>query len=62
MPLDKNTLKSRLIEIFSEADTDSNIETVAAKMADAIDTYVKSGTVTGTCPSGGGALQVGKVT
>jgi len=41
MPLNKVTLKNRLIQIFSQPDTDSNVEQVAEQIADAIDDYVK---------------------
>lgn len=41
MPLNKVTLKNRLIQIFSQPDTDSNVEQVAEQIADAIDEYVK---------------------
>lgn len=61
MALDKPTLIQRLTEIFSDPQTTDNGETVAQQMADAIEQYVKSGTVTGVCPPNG-ALQQGKVT
>ena len=41
MPLNKVTLKNKLIQIFSQPDTDSNVEQVAAQIADAIDENVK---------------------
>jgi hypothetical protein len=41
MPLNKVTLKNKLIQIFSQPDTDSNVEQVAEQIADAIDEYVK---------------------
>ncbi|WP_026725552.1 hypothetical protein [Flavobacterium sasangense] len=41
MPLNKLTLKNKLIQIFSQPDTDSNVEQVAEQIADAIDEYVK---------------------
>lgn len=41
MPLNKVTLKNKLIHIFSQPDTDSNVEQVAEQIADAIDEYVK---------------------
>ena len=41
MPLNKVTLKNKLIQIFSQPDTDSNAEQVAEQIADAIDEYVK---------------------
>lgn len=43
MPLDKVKLKNKLIQIFSQPDTDSNVEQVAEQIADAIDEYVKRG-------------------
>lgn len=41
MPLNKVKLKNKLIQIFSQPDTDSNVEQVAEQIADAIDEYVK---------------------
>lgn len=41
MPLNKAILKNKLIQIFSQPDTDSNVEQVAEQIADAIDEYVK---------------------
>ena len=41
MPLNKVTLKNKLIQIFSQPDADSNVEQVAEQIADAIDEYVK---------------------
>lgn len=41
MALDKEALKQKFIQIFSQPDIDSNIETIAEEMADAIDEYVK---------------------
>ncbi|WP_300978934.1 hypothetical protein [Flavobacterium sp.] len=41
MPLNKVTLKNKLIQIFSQPDTKSNIEQVAEEIANAIDDYVK---------------------
>lgn len=41
MPLNKVTLKNKLIQIFSQPDTDSNVEQVAEQIANAIDEYVK---------------------
>ncbi|TXI87158.1 MAG: hypothetical protein E6Q36_07970 [Chryseobacterium sp.] len=62
MPLDKPKLIVRLKTLFNKPDTTSNIETAAQELADAIEEYVKSGTVTGGCPPNGGALTQGKVT
>ncbi|QEE51035.1 hypothetical protein FUA48_16060 [Flavobacterium alkalisoli] len=61
MGLDKPTLIQTLITIFNNPTTSSNVETVAQQLADAIEVYVKSGTVVGLCPSNGGALLNGKV-
>lgn len=41
MSLNKVTLKNKLIEIFSQPDTQSNVEQVAEQIANAIDEYVK---------------------
>lgn len=52
--LDKNTLKSSLQTIF---ETEGNTaESVATAIANAVDAYVKSATVTVTAPTG--AIQV----
>lgn len=61
MALQKNQLKAALIEAFSNPTTEGNINEVAEKIANAINEFVKSGTVIGTCPSGGGPLTAGKV-
>jgi hypothetical protein len=62
MPLDKPQLIVRLKTLFNKPQTTSNIEIAAQELADAIEEYVKSGTVTGVCPPNGGALTQGKVT
>ena len=41
MPLNKVTLKNKLVQIFSQEGTESNVEQVAQQLADAIDEYVK---------------------
>ena len=41
MALDKEALKQQFIQIFSQPDTVSNIETIAEQLANAIDDYVK---------------------
>ena len=41
MPLNKVTLKNKLVQIFSQEGTESNVEQVAQQLADAIDDYVK---------------------
>lgn len=61
MALDKPTLISDLIAIFSNPSTNSNVQTTAVQMADAIERYVKSGEVVGVCPPNGGMLTEGKV-
>jgi hypothetical protein len=58
--LDKPALKAAIVEAFSNPSTNNNVETVSQKLADAIEAYVKSGTVTGTCPPNG-PLTNGKV-
>lgn len=45
MALNKAQLKIKLIQIFSQEDTESNIEQVAEQIADAIDEYVKEATI-----------------
>lgn len=62
MALDKPQLIIRLKTLFNKPQTTSNIEIAAQELADAIEEYVKSGTVTGVCPPNGGALTQGKVT
>ncbi|WP_336711079.1 hypothetical protein [Chryseobacterium sp. MMO-127] len=42
--------------------TTGNVETAAQELADAIEEYVKSGTVTGICGGAGSSLTQGKVT
>jgi hypothetical protein len=41
MPLNKVTLKNKLIEIFSQPNTESNVEQVAEEIANAFDDYIK---------------------
>ncbi|EKT3957698.1 hypothetical protein NTJ28_001685 [Flavobacterium psychrophilum] len=53
MPLDKPTLISTLIQIFSNPDTESNVETIAQEIADAVEVYVKSGQVNVTVATTG---------
>ncbi len=62
MPLDKPTLKVDLLQILSDPQTSSNVQTVVDKLADAIEKYVKSGLVTGICGGAGQPLTQGKVT
>ena len=62
MPLDKPQLIMRLITILSKPKAISNVNAAAQELADAIEEYVKSGTVTGVCPPNGGPLTQGKVT
>lgn len=56
MSLNKTQLKNRLVTIFSNPQTQSNVDVVAQQMADAIDEYVKTATIkynTGlTAPNG----------
>lgn len=66
MSLDKSTLISSLTAIFSDVAAGTTPTQKANSIADAIDTYVKSGTisftsgqVTGTCPPSGGPLTSG---
>ena len=58
MPLVKATLQSQLVTIFN--DKNNTAQQAAAKIADAVDAYIKSATVTvtGTCatPSGAGTI------
>ena len=57
MALDKQALQQSFISIFNNPSHDGNVEQIAAELADAIDVYVKSGTVqttvTGTDSQGG---------
>ncbi|GEN71573.1 hypothetical protein [Chryseobacterium lathyri] len=62
MSLNKPQLIQSLIALFNKPKTESNIEIAAQELADAIEQYVKSGTVTGVCPPNGGALTQGKLT
>lgn len=62
MALDKPQLIQKLITILNNPQTTSNVQTAAQELADAIEEYVKSATVIGICPSGGGALTQGKIT
>lgn len=41
MALNREQLKQRLIEIFSQEDTESNIEDVAEQISEAIEDFVK---------------------
>lgn len=45
MALNKTQLKNRLVSIFSNPQTQSNVELVAQQMADAIDEYVKTAAI-----------------
>lgn len=53
MPLVKPTLKAQLVAIFN--DTNNTVDSAAQKIADAVDAYIKSATVTvtGTSATGG---------
>ena len=62
MPLNKPQLEAQLVQILSNPQTENNVEAIAAAIATAVDAYVRTGLVTGTCPNGGGPLTVGKVT
>jgi hypothetical protein len=57
MPLVKDTLKAKIELAFktakaNESDANSAMSDLAADLADAIDAYIKSGQVVGTCPAG----------
>jgi hypothetical protein len=45
MSLNKVTLRNKLIDIFSQPDTSSNVEQVAEQIANAIDEYVKEASI-----------------
>lgn len=45
MALDKEALKNKLVQIFSQPDTQSNVQEVAEQIANAIDEYVKEATI-----------------
>lgn len=62
MPLNKIQLIQRLITMLNKPTTTNNVETAAQELADAIEEFVKSGTVNGVCPPNGGALTQGKMT
>lgn len=62
MPLNKVQLIQRLITMLNKPKTTSNVETAAQELADAIEEFVKSGTVTGVCGGAGSPLTQGKVT
>ncbi|UCA61658.1 hypothetical protein KB553_09000 [Chryseobacterium rhizoplanae] len=62
MPLNKAQLIQRLITMLNKPKTKSNVETAAQELADAIEEFVKSGTVTGVCGGAGSLLTQGKVT
>lgn len=62
MPLNKAQLIQRLITMLNKPKTTSNVETAAQELADAIEGFVKSGTVTGVCGGAGSPLTQGKVT
>ena len=62
MPLNKAQLIQRLITMLNKPKTTSNVETAAQELADAIEEFVKSGTVTGACGGAGSHLTQGKVT
>lgn len=62
MPLNKTQLIQRLITMLNKPSTTGNVETSAQELADAIEEYVKSGTVTGVCGGAGSPLTQGKVT
>ena len=59
--LNKPVLIEDLVAALSNPSTVNNVQTVAEAIGDAIEKYVKSGTVVGVCPSGGGPLTEGKV-
>jgi len=62
MPLNKAQLESQLVQILSNPQTENNVQAVAAAIATAVDVYVRTGLVVGTCPPNGGPLTGGLVT
>jgi hypothetical protein len=69
MALDKTSLYNAILAIWQSNDGSKTVVEKAQAMADAIDTYVKTGTVSvatgnvsGTCPAGGGPLTNGAAT
>lgn len=62
MPLNKAQLIQRLITMLNKPKTVSNVTESAQELADAIEEYVKSGTVNGICGGAGSPLTQGKVT
>jgi hypothetical protein len=61
MALNKAQLIQRLITMLNKPKTTSNVVEAAQELADAIEEYVKSGTVTGICGGAGSPLTQGKV-
>lgn len=61
MPLVKTTLQAQLVAIFS--DQNNTAQQAAAKIADAVDAYIKSATVTvtGTSATGGPVTGTGVI-
>ena len=62
MALNKAQLIQRLVTMLNKPKTTSNVNEAAQELADAIEEYVKSGTVTGVCGGAGSPLTQGKVT
>jgi hypothetical protein len=60
MPLNKAQLEAKFIQILSDPKTESNVATVSAALADAVDEYVKGALIVYTsglvAPSGGGPV------
>lgn len=60
MPLNKAELETQLKQILSDPKTESNVDAVAAAIANAVDVYVKGALIVYTsgliAPSGGGPV------
>ena len=60
MPLNKNQLEADFVRILSDPQTESNVDAVAAALANAVDVYIKEALIVYTgglvAPSGGGPV------
>lgn len=62
MALNKAQLIADLMTLMNlNNEGKSNVDEAVQRLADAIDRFVRSGEVIGTCPPNGGPLQNGKV-
>lgn len=60
MPLNKSQLEADFVRILSDPQTESNVDAVAAALANAVDVYIKEALIVYTgglvAPSGGGPV------